>query len=61
MPPIKIRKEIADRVLQRRGRYHLFDGLDPARTALLAIDMQDAFPPAASRKYRHATALAEPT
>ena len=43
MHPVKIRKEIADRVLQRRGRYHLFDTLDPARTALLVIDMQDAF------------------
>jgi ureidoacrylate peracid hydrolase len=43
MHRIKIRKEIADRVLQRRGRYHLFDRLDPARTALLVIDMQDAF------------------
>jgi ureidoacrylate peracid hydrolase len=43
MHPVKVRKEIADRVLQRRGRYHLFDRLDPARTALLVIDMQDAF------------------
>ena len=40
---ITIRKEIADRVLQRRGRYHLFDRLDPARTALVAIDMQNTF------------------
>ena len=38
-----VRKEIADRVLQRRGRYHLFDRLDPARTALIVIDMQSAF------------------
>lgn len=43
MHKVKIRKEIADRVLQRRGRYHLFDRLDPARTALLVIDMQKAF------------------
>jgi ureidoacrylate peracid hydrolase len=43
MHPVKIRKEIADRVLQRRGRFHLFDRLDPARTALLVIDMQEAF------------------
>jgi ureidoacrylate peracid hydrolase len=43
MHRVKIRQEIADRVLQRRGRYHLFDRLDPARTALLVIDMQDAF------------------
>jgi ureidoacrylate peracid hydrolase len=43
MHRVKIRKEIGDRVLQRRGRYHLFDRLDPTRTALLVIDMQDAF------------------
>jgi len=41
--PVTIRKEIADRVLARRGRYHLFDRLDPARTALVAIDMQNTF------------------
>jgi ureidoacrylate peracid hydrolase len=40
---VTIRKEIAERVLQRRGRYHLFDRLDPARTALVAIDMQNTF------------------
>jgi ureidoacrylate peracid hydrolase len=40
---LTIRKEIADRVVERRGRYHLFDRLDPARTALVAIDMQHTF------------------
>src|SRR5258708_19977506 len=43
MHSITVRKEIVDRVLQRRGRYHLFDRLDPARTALVVIDMQTAF------------------
>jgi ureidoacrylate peracid hydrolase len=43
MHPVGVRKEIVDRVLQRRGRYHLFDRLDPARTALVVIDMQSAF------------------
>jgi ureidoacrylate peracid hydrolase len=43
MHSITIRKDIVDRVLQRRGRYHLFDRLDPARTALIVIDMQTAF------------------
>ena len=38
-----IRKEILDRVLARRGRVHLFDALDPKRTALVVIDMQNAF------------------
>jgi ureidoacrylate peracid hydrolase len=43
MHSITVRKEIVDRVLQRRGRYHLFDQLDPARTALVVIDMQSTF------------------
>jgi ureidoacrylate peracid hydrolase len=43
MHSVTVRKEIADRVLQRRGRYHLFDRLDPARTALIVIDMQSTF------------------
>jgi ureidoacrylate peracid hydrolase len=43
MHNVTVRKEIIDRVLQRRGRYHLFDRLEPTRTALLIIDMQQAF------------------
>jgi ureidoacrylate peracid hydrolase len=43
MHNIEIRKEIVDRVLSRRRRYHLFDRLDPKRTALVVIDMQSAF------------------
>ena len=43
MHSVTVRQEIVDRVLQRRGRYHLFDRLDPARTALVVIDMQTAF------------------
>jgi ureidoacrylate peracid hydrolase len=43
MHPVTVRQEIVDRVLKRRGRYHLFDRLDPARTALVVIDMQTAF------------------
>jgi ureidoacrylate peracid hydrolase len=43
MHNFEIRKEIVDRVLARRRRYHLFDRLDPARTALVVIDMQSAF------------------
>ena len=33
MHNVEIRKEIVDRVLARRRRYHLFDRLDPARSA----------------------------
>jgi ureidoacrylate peracid hydrolase len=43
MHKISVRQEIVDRVLARRGHYHLFDALDPRRTALLIIDMQKLF------------------
>jgi ureidoacrylate peracid hydrolase len=43
MHAVTVRKEIVDRVLQRRGRYHLFDRLDAGRTALVVIDMQSTF------------------
>lgn len=35
--------EVRRRIVQRRGRFEIFDSLDPARTALLVIDMQKAF------------------
>jgi len=40
---VLIRKEIIDRVMARRGRLHLFEKLDAKKTALLVIDMQNAF------------------
>ena len=43
MHDIAIRQEIIDRVMARRGRLHLFDAFDPARTALVVIDMQETF------------------
>ena len=43
MHRVEIRREIAERVLARRGRLHLFDALDPKRSALVVIDMQNAF------------------
>jgi ureidoacrylate peracid hydrolase len=43
MHEVAIRREIIERVLARRGRLHLFDRLDAKRTALLVIDMQNAF------------------
>jgi ureidoacrylate peracid hydrolase len=43
MHKVEIRREIVERVLARRGRLHLHDSLDPKRTALLVIDMQNAF------------------
>ena len=32
-----------DRVVARRGREHIFDNLDPAKTALVVVDMQNGF------------------
>jgi ureidoacrylate peracid hydrolase len=43
MHDVTVRQEIIDRVLARRGRHHLFEALDPARTALVVIDMQNMF------------------
>lgn len=43
MHPPGVREEIRQRVLERRGRFHLYDALDPARSALVVIDMQNAF------------------
>ena len=43
MHEIAIRQEIIDRVVKRRGRMHLFERLDPARTAAVYIDMQVTF------------------
>jgi ureidoacrylate peracid hydrolase len=41
--PVGVGEEIARRVLERRGRYHLYDRLVSRRTALVVIDMQNAF------------------
>ncbi|MEJ8572779.1 isochorismatase family cysteine hydrolase [Microbaculum marinum] len=38
-----ISQHIIDRVVARRGRLHLFDTLDAARTAMVVIDMQKTF------------------
>lgn len=43
MHKVSIRQHIVDRVMVRRGDIHWFPRLDPARTALLIIDMQNTF------------------
>jgi ureidoacrylate peracid hydrolase len=43
MHKVAIRPHIIDRVMARRGRFHWFEHLDPARTALAVIDMQSTF------------------
>jgi ureidoacrylate peracid hydrolase len=40
---IDIPRWAVDRVLKRRGAEHVFTDLDPARTALIVIDLQNAF------------------
>jgi len=39
----KIRQEVIDRVMARRGHFHLFDHLEPTKSALVVIDMQNTF------------------
>lgn len=43
MHKVSIRKHIVDRVVARRGDLHWFTRLDPAKTALLVVDMQNTF------------------
>ena len=43
MHKVSIRRHIVDRVVARRGDVHWFERLDPAKTALLVIDMQNTF------------------
>jgi ureidoacrylate peracid hydrolase len=43
MHTVSIPQSVVDRVVARRGREHVHDVLDPARTALVVVDMQNAF------------------
>jgi ureidoacrylate peracid hydrolase len=43
MHTISIPQSVIDRVIARRGREHTYEDLDPARTALVVVDMQNAF------------------
>jgi ureidoacrylate peracid hydrolase len=43
MHTLSIPQSVVDRVVARRGREHVHDMLDPARTALVVVDMQNAF------------------
>jgi ureidoacrylate peracid hydrolase len=43
MHKVSISQSIVDRVVTRRGREHIFDDLDPAKTALVVVDMQNGF------------------
>ena len=43
MHETEIRPDVLERILTRRGRRHIHNRLDAARTALVVIDMQNAF------------------
>ena len=43
MHKVSIRKHIVERIVARRGDIHWFERLDPSKTALVVIDMQNTF------------------
>jgi ureidoacrylate peracid hydrolase len=43
MHKVNIPQQVLDRVIRHRGREHVYDKFDPAKTALLVVDMQNAF------------------
>ena len=43
MHKLSIPQSVIDRVVARRGREHVYEDLDPAKTALVVVDMQNAF------------------
>src|SRR5205085_4495053 len=43
MHTVNIPQEVIDRVIQKRGRAHIYEHMDPAKTALVVVDMQNAF------------------
>ena len=43
MHKFTVPKAIVERVNARRGRLHVYEQIDPQRTALIVIDMQNAF------------------
>src|SRR4030081_3439514 len=43
MHTLAIPQSVIDRVIERRGRPHVYDDLDPRKSALVVVDMQNAF------------------
>jgi ureidoacrylate peracid hydrolase len=43
MHKLSIPQSVIDRVVARNGREHVYEDLDPAKTALVVVDMQNAF------------------
>jgi len=40
---IRLPEDVLERIEKRRGHLHLYDDIDPGRTALLVVDMQNFF------------------
>jgi len=43
MHTLAIPQSVIDRVVARRGKEHVYEDLDPAKTALVVVDLQNAF------------------
>ncbi len=43
MHDVEFPQDYLDRLVQRRGRLHVYDHVDPSTTALIVIDLQNAF------------------
>jgi ureidoacrylate peracid hydrolase len=43
MHKLSIPQSVIDRVVARRGREHVYEDLDPSKTALVVVDLQNAF------------------
>jgi ureidoacrylate peracid hydrolase len=43
MHKVSIAQSVVDRVIAKRGREHVFEDIEPTRTALVVVDMQNAF------------------
>jgi len=43
MHTLSIPQSVIDRVIAKRGRPYIYEDLDPAKTALVVVDMQNAF------------------
>jgi len=43
MHTLSIPQSVVDRVVAKRGREYVYEALDPAKTALVVVDMQNAF------------------
>ena len=43
MHNVEFPQDYLDRLIRRRGRLHVYDRIDPAATALIVVDLQNAF------------------